>query len=135
MRARDGIRRRFTADVSSEPRVTSAAVPRTVLHDAALADGTSASLRTGMSLAIEDGKIAWIRPNDSADTTGAEVIDAGGATIVPAMVDCHSHLTMQGGSHWIQRGGDPPAGTPHGAPPNPNPPPPARRPWGRGAGA
>jgi imidazolonepropionase-like amidohydrolase len=84
-------------------------VPRIVLHDAALADGTSATLRTGMSLAIEDGRIAWIRPNDSADTTGAEVIDAGGATIVPAMVDCHSHLTMQGGSHWIQRGGDPPA--------------------------
>jgi len=27
---------------------------------------------------------------------------------VPALVDCHSHLTMPGGSHWIQRGGDPP---------------------------
>ncbi len=80
-----------------------------VLRDAALADGTSASLRTGISLAIENGRISWIRPNDSADTTGAEVIDAGGATIVPAMVDCHSHLTMQGGSHWIDRGGDPPA--------------------------
>ena len=80
---------------------------RLVLHDAALADGTSGSLRTGVSLAIEGGQIAWIRPNDSADTTGAEVIDAGGATIVPAMVDCHSHLTMQGGSHWIARGEDP----------------------------
>ncbi len=78
-----------------------------VLHDAALADGTSDSLRTGMSLAIENGHIAWIRPNDSADTTDAEVVDAGGATIVPAMVDCHSHLTMQGGSHWIARGDDP----------------------------
>ena len=61
-----------------------------------------------MSLAIEDGKIASIGPNDSADTRGAEVVDAGGAVIVPAMVDCHSHLTMQGGSHWIQRGDDPP---------------------------
>lgn len=80
---------------------------RVVLHDAALADGTSGSLRTGVSLAIEGGQIAWIRPNDSADTTGAEVVDAGGATIVPAMVDCHSHLTMQGGSHWIARGDDP----------------------------
>ena len=82
---------------------------RIVLHDAAIADGTSASLRTAVSLAIENGRIAWIRPNDSADTNGAEVIDAGGATIVPAMVDCHSHLTMQGGSHWVQRGDDPPA--------------------------
>ena len=78
-----------------------------VLHDAALADGTSGSLRTGVSLRLEDGKIAWIRPNDDADTTGADVIDAGGATVVPAMVDCHSHLTMQGGSHWIARGDDP----------------------------
>src|SRR4030081_905155 len=80
---------------------------RIVLHDAALADGTTGSLRTGVSLAIEHGLIAWIRPNDSADTAGAEITDAGGATIVPAMVDCHSHLTMQGGSHWIARGDDP----------------------------
>lgn len=84
-------------------------MPRLVLHDAAFADGTSASLQRGMSLAIEDGTIAWIRPNDSADMNDAEVVDAGGATIVPAMVDCHSHLVMQGGSHWIQRGDDPPA--------------------------
>src|ERR1700687_3586989 len=81
---------------------------RIVLHDAALADGTTGSLRTSVSLAIEHGQIAWIRPNDSADTQGSEVVDAGGAVIVPAMVDCHSHLTMQGGSHWIERGDDPP---------------------------
>ena len=81
---------------------------RILLHDAAIADGRSPSLVTGQALAIEDGKIAWIGPTDSADTSGAELVDAGGAVIVPAMVDCHSHLTMQGGSHWIQRGGDPP---------------------------
>ena len=56
----------------------------TVLHDAALADGTSGSLRLGVSVRLERGRIAWIRPNDDADTTGAVVIDAGGATIVPA---------------------------------------------------
>lgn len=77
-----------------------------VLHDAALADGTSSSLRLGLSVRLEQGRIAWIRPNDDADTTDAVVIDAGGATIVPAMIDCHSHLTLQGGSHWIARGDD-----------------------------
>lgn len=77
-----------------------------VLHDAALADGTSDRLRTGISLRMEEGRIDWIRPNDDADLTRAEVIDAGGAVIVPAMVDSHSHLTMQGGSHWIARGDD-----------------------------
>lgn len=74
-----------------------------VLHDAALADGASDRLRTGVSLRIEDGLIAWIRPADDADLTDAEVVDAGGAVIVPAMVDSHSHLTLQGGSHWIAR--------------------------------
>ncbi|HEV2250034.1 MAG TPA: hypothetical protein VGT60_05970 [Candidatus Limnocylindria bacterium] len=82
---------------------------RTVLRDAAFADGSSDSLRLGVSVAIADGRIEAIGPNDGIDHTGATVIDTGGAVIVPAMVDCHSHLTMPGGSHWIDRGGDPPA--------------------------
>src|SRR5437773_586786 len=81
---------------------------RTILHDAALADGSSDSLRLGVSIAIADGKIEAIGANDEIDQRGATIVDAGGAVIVPAMVDCHSHLTMQGGSHWIVRGGDPP---------------------------
>lgn len=81
---------------------------RTVLHDAAVADGRSDRLAVAMSLSIAGGRIEWVRPNDDADMAGADVIDAGGATIVPAMIDCHSHLTMQGGSHWIARGEDPP---------------------------
>src|SRR5258708_16740031 len=82
---------------------------RIVVHDAALADGTSDSLRLGISVAITDCRIEAIGPNEEIDGSGAEVIDAGGAVIVPGLVDCHSHLTMQGGSHWIVRGGDPPA--------------------------
>src|SRR6516225_4829720 len=81
---------------------------RLVLHDAALADGRSDSLQTGVSISLSDGKIDWIGPNDDADLTGAEVFDAGGATIVPALVDGHSHLTGQGGTHLIERLGDPP---------------------------
>ncbi len=81
---------------------------RTILHDAALADGSSDSLRLGVSVAIADGRIESIGSNEEIDRSGAEVIDAGGAVIVPGMVDCHSHLTMQGGSHWIARGDDPP---------------------------
>ena len=82
---------------------------RTILHDAALADGSSDSLRLGISVAIADGRIEAIGPNEEIDRAGALVIDAGGAVVVPGMVDCHSHLTMPGGSHWIVRGDDPPA--------------------------
>ena len=37
-----------------------------------------------------------------------EIVDASGSTIVPGMVDCHSHLTLPGGAHWIDRIDDPP---------------------------
>ncbi|HEX2755341.1 MAG TPA: amidohydrolase family protein [Candidatus Limnocylindrales bacterium] len=90
--------------------------PRRVLYrDAALADGRSDRLQLGISVLVDGDRVAWIRPTDAEeDPTAAsslpapEVVDAGGTTIVPGMVDGHSHLTMPGGSHWIDRGADPP---------------------------
>ncbi len=79
-----------------------------LIHDTCIADGKSAELQVGMSLLIEEGRIVSIGPNESVNPGGAEVLDGGGATVVPAMVDCHSHLTLPGGSHWIDRGADPP---------------------------
>ena len=80
-----------------------------IYRDAAMADGRSPELRLGVSILVEDGRIGWIRPSD--DEGGAppdcEVVDAGGCTIVPGLVDGHSHLTLPGGSHWIDRGADP----------------------------
>ena len=81
---------------------------RLLIRDACLADGFSSTLQLGVSLMIENGQIAWVRPNDEADPADADTLDGGGATIVPAFVDAHSHLTMAGGSHWIERGSDPP---------------------------
>jgi imidazolonepropionase-like amidohydrolase len=80
-----------------------------VYRDAALADGRSGRLRLGVSVLVSGGKISWIRPvgDEGAVPAGYEVVDAGGTTIVPGMVDGHSHLTLPGGSHWIDRGADP----------------------------
>ena len=65
-----------------------------------------------MSILVEGERIAWIRPADAEEdpgpADGLEIVDAGGTSIVPGMVDGHSHLTMPGGSHWIERGSDPP---------------------------
>jgi imidazolonepropionase-like amidohydrolase len=84
-------------------------VPTTLYRDAALADGRSARLRLGVSLLVADGRIRWIRSVDEEGERppGCEVVDAGGTTIVPGLVDGHSHLTLPGGSHWIERGSDP----------------------------
>ena len=91
--------------------MTDVAVPRRTLYrDAALTDARSDRLKLGVSVLVEGDRIAWIRPTDAEDdVAAAEVVDAGGATIVPGMVDGHSHLTLPGGSHWIERVSDPPA--------------------------
>src|SRR2546426_4104987 len=84
--------------------------PRPTLYrDAALADPTGPSLRKGVSLLVDADHVVWIRPStDEGDRPpSVHVIDAGGSTIVPGMVDAHSHVTLPGGSHWIDRGADP----------------------------
>jgi len=82
----------------------------TVLYrGAALADGVEPALRRGVSLLVTDGRISWMRPSDGEDDPGnATVVDAAGSTIVPGLVDCHSHVTGPGGANWIARFSDPP---------------------------
>jgi imidazolonepropionase-like amidohydrolase len=89
---------------------------KTLYQDGALADGRSDRLELGVSILVEDGRIAWIRPSDDEgqrDPDGGpdgalEVVDASGSVFVPGLVDCHSHLTLPGGAHWIDRIDDPP---------------------------
>jgi imidazolonepropionase-like amidohydrolase len=93
---------------------TATDAPRRVLYrSAALADGRSDRLALDVSLHVEGDRIAWIRPRDGEEDPGPgdglTIVDAGGTTIVPGMVDAHSHLTLPGGSHWIERVSDPPS--------------------------
>jgi imidazolonepropionase-like amidohydrolase len=78
---------------------------------AALADGLSPALRRPVTIAVADGVVTGIYDDDgdSAKSSGlsGQVVDASGATVVPGFVDCHSHLTLQGGAQWIARGADP----------------------------
>jgi len=85
--------------------------PRPTLYrDASVADMAGPSLRKGVSVLVVDSRITWFGPtsDEPALPANVHVIDAGGSTIVPGMVDAHSHLTLPGGSHWIDRGADPP---------------------------
>jgi imidazolonepropionase-like amidohydrolase len=83
---------------------------RTLYRDAALADGTGPELRVGKSILVIGDRIEWIgdvgdEPQLAEDTV---VVDASGSTAIAGMVDSHSHLTLPGGAHWIDRGFDPP---------------------------
>ncbi|MGH2427908.1 MAG: amidohydrolase family protein [Candidatus Limnocylindria bacterium] len=101
-----------TPAATPSPSPTATPVPATgsmLYRDGALADGRSAALERNVSILVSDGRIAWIRPTGGEeDSSGARVIDCAGATFVPGMVDCHSHVTGPGGANWIARFNDPP---------------------------
>jgi len=96
--------------VPSASARAAAAKRRTLYRDGALADGRASRPREGVSILVEGGIIRWIRPSDDegpvGSSAGLDIVDASGSTIVPGMVDAHSHVTMPGGAHWIDRGGD-----------------------------
>jgi imidazolonepropionase-like amidohydrolase len=85
------------------------AVTSTLFLGCAVVEHTSRSLAPEMAMLVAEGRIGWLGPADEAPDPGPgfEVVDAGGTTAVAGMVDAHSHLTLPGGSHWIDRAGDP----------------------------
>ncbi|MEX1278402.1 MAG: amidohydrolase family protein, partial [Chloroflexota bacterium] len=96
--------------LSPTPIPTPAPSAAVLYRGAALADGRSATLQRNVSVLVENGVVVWIRPaGGEEDPRGAAVVDAAGATIVPGLVDAHSHLTGAGGVNWIERFNDPPA--------------------------
>jgi len=50
--------------------------------------------REGWAVLVKDGKIAAVGPADQIDTAGAEVVDLPGATLIPGLMDLHSHLFL-----------------------------------------
>jgi imidazolonepropionase-like amidohydrolase len=84
-------------------------VTGTLYLGCAIVDHPTRSLAPEMAMLVADGRVGWLGPADQAPDPGpgVEVVDAGGTTAVAGMVDAHSHLTLPGGSHWIDRAGDP----------------------------
>ncbi|NQV05630.1 amidohydrolase family protein [bacterium] len=82
---------------------------RTLYRNLAITDARSPDLVLDQSVLVDGHHIAWMGPtgNEPDPGLGARIIDAGGATLIPGMVDSHSHVSLPGGSHWIARIDDP----------------------------
>jgi imidazolonepropionase-like amidohydrolase len=62
----------------------------TILRNASVLDAASGSLHDGQSVAVENGRIADVGPG-LAGPADALVIDAGGRTVMPGLIDAHTH--------------------------------------------
>jgi imidazolonepropionase-like amidohydrolase len=58
-------------------------------------DGKSETLQNGMNVLVEGNRIAQIS-SSAIDPRGATVIDGGGRTLMPGLVDLHAHLLANG---------------------------------------
>jgi imidazolonepropionase-like amidohydrolase len=81
-----------------------------VIRGCAVTDARSSELTHDQAIVVTNRHIAWMgSDSDVAVPDGALVIDGSGSTLVPSMVDSHSHVTLPGGAHWIDHIGDPAA--------------------------
>lgn len=62
-----------------------------LLRNCTVFDPRPGTLSTGMSVLLQDGKIAAVS-DQPIPPAGAEVIDLGGRTVLPGLIDCHVHV-------------------------------------------
>ncbi|WP_369134612.1 amidohydrolase family protein [Modestobacter sp. I12A-02662] len=79
-----------------------------LLRNVTVVDGTGAAPVPGQALVVEGRRIAWIGPEDQAPGVAPEsVVDGGGGTVLPGLINCHVHLTANGAPDlFAQAAGD-----------------------------
>jgi imidazolonepropionase-like amidohydrolase len=71
--------------------------PSFLIRDVTVVDGTGASPVPGQAVVVEGRRIAWLGPADQAPATSSDaVVEGGGRTLLPGLINCHVHLTADG---------------------------------------
>src|SRR6266852_9959727 len=69
--------------------------PVIVIQNATILTVSHGTIEHG-SILIKDGKIAEVGPSVKAPKD-AKIIDAAGQFVMPGIIDCHSHIAIEGG--------------------------------------
>ena len=67
---------------------------RTIIRAGKLLDVRTGKMLTNQAIVIEDGKIASVGADSGAADGGAKVIDLSGKTVLPGLIDAHTHITF-----------------------------------------
>ena len=75
---------------------------RTLIHAGALWDGVGSGLRNDVDIVVEGNRIVSVAPH-GAHEEGVRVVDAGGLTVMPGLIETHLHpLTLYQGGQFGQ---------------------------------
>jgi imidazolonepropionase-like amidohydrolase len=76
--------------------------PSFLIRNATIIDGTGNEPARDWALAVEGRRIAWMGPSDDAPSFNPEdVVDAGGRTLLPGLINCHTHLCNDGAADFF----------------------------------
>jgi imidazolonepropionase-like amidohydrolase len=106
IRARNGLSRMLPALLLVAATVVAQAAPptrRVVLRPEHLLDVKTGNTLVGQAIVIEDDKIVSVGPAaDVKHAPGTETIDLPNATVLPGLIDAHTHLTVDNGQFGYQ---------------------------------
>jgi Tol biopolymer transport system component len=90
-----GIAREVPADLSYTPGIPT---ERYVVHAGSLVDGIAKSARKDVDIVVEGNRIKSVSAHSAAAHAGMKVIDASKFTVMPGLIESHSHLQADLGS-------------------------------------
>ena len=67
----------------------------TAVRAGRLVDVLAGEIRTAQTIVVRGDRIVSVGPDDGAAPAGARVVNLGHATVLPGLIDCHTHLIGQ----------------------------------------
>src|SRR5690349_10560239 len=71
----------------------------TIVRAARLFDARAGALRARQDVVVRGNLIEAVRPS-AAVPDGATLIDLGDRTLLPGLIDCHTHITSESGDYY-----------------------------------
>lgn len=81
--------------------VQQAAAPARALHVARLLDVEAGKILTNATVLVQGERILAVNPKEIP--AGTEVLELGDRTLLPGLIDCHTHLTSDLLGEWVNR--------------------------------
>ncbi|MGF1728349.1 amidohydrolase family protein [Photobacterium kasasachensis] len=67
---------------------------KVLVKNASLFDGVNETVKSGCFISVEDGVITEVASQENTNASYDRVIDAAGYTVVPGLIDAHTHISF-----------------------------------------